>query len=111
MSRETKVGISLAGSALGLGVLGDALFQGQWLGLNVPLWTLSLVVVLTALLRLGRGPLHQGRRFMVAPLLVFSAMFAWHDSVLLLVANFVALARRSAWAHSAGRSRVFVPQR
>ena len=92
MSRETKLGISLAGSALALGVFADALFQGQWLGLNVPLWMASFAVALTALLRLGRGSLHQGRRLMVAPLLVFSAMFAWHDSVLLLVANFIALA-------------------
>jgi hypothetical protein len=92
MSRETKVAISLAGSALALGVFGDALFQGQWLGLNVLLWMASFALALTVLLRLGRGPLHQGRRYMVAPLLVFSAMFAWHDSVLLSVANFVGLA-------------------
>ena len=54
MSRETKVGISLAGSALALGVFADALFQGQRLGLNVPLWMVSFAVALTALLRLGR---------------------------------------------------------
>src|SRR5436189_5008448 len=92
MARETKVGIALAGSALGLGVLGDVLFQGQPLGLNVALWTAIFVVALTLLLRVGRAPWHQGRRFMLAPLLLFAAMFAWHDSPLLLVANFLALA-------------------
>jgi len=92
MSRETKVGVGLAASALALGVLGDALFQGQLLGLNVWVWMVAFVAALTALLRLGRAPLHQGRRFMVAPLLVFSALFVWHDSPLLVAANLLALA-------------------
>src|SRR5439155_800319 len=34
----------------------------------------------------------QGRRWMAAPLLVFSAAFVWHDSPLLTAANLVALA-------------------
>lgn len=80
------------GSALSLGVLGDALFQGQPLGLNVAVWTLTFTVALTVLLRVSRAPLHQGRRFMVAPLLVFAALFAWHDSPLLVAANLLALA-------------------
>jgi Domain of unknown function (DUF4173) len=92
MSRGTRLGITLAGSALVLGVLGDVLFQGQPLGLNVALWTLAFAATLTALLRLVRAPLHQGRRFMVAPLLLFSALFAWHASPLLVAANLLALA-------------------
>lgn len=84
--------MTLAGSALSLGVLGDLLFQGQPLGLNVALWTLAFAATLTALLRVVRAPLHQGRRFMVAPLLVFSALFAWHASPLLVAANLLALA-------------------
>lgn len=80
------------GSALGLGVLGDVLFQGQPLGLNVAVWTLVFVGVLTGLLRVARAPLHQGRRFMLAPLLVFAALFAWHSSALLVAANLLALA-------------------
>src|SRR5215210_1877665 len=92
MSRESKAAIALAVSALGLGVSGDLLFQGQWLGLNVLLWMTAFVLALTLILRLVRGPLHQGRRFMVAPLLLFSAMFAWHTSPLLAAANLVAVA-------------------
>jgi hypothetical protein len=80
------------GSALGLGVLGDALFQGQPLGLNVGVWTLVFVGVLTGLLRVARAPLHQGRRFMLAPLLLFAVLFAWHSSPLLVAANLLALA-------------------
>jgi hypothetical protein len=92
MTRGTKAGIGLAGSALGLGVLGDVLFQGRPLGLNVGLWTAVFVVALTALLRVARAPLHQGRRFMVAPLLLFAVLFVWHDSPVLVAANFLALA-------------------
>jgi hypothetical protein len=84
--------MALAGSALVLGVLGDLLFQGRPLGLNVGLWTLAFAVALTVLMRVSRAPLHQGRRFMLVPLLVFSALFAWHASPLLVVANLLALA-------------------
>src|SRR4029453_6294779 len=92
MSRGTRLGIALMGSALGLGVLGDVLFEGQPLGVNVAVWTLVFVGGLTALLRVARAPLHQGRRFMLAPLLVFAALFAWHSSALLHAANLLALA-------------------
>ena len=92
MSRESRLGIALVGSAGVLGVLADVLFHGQPLGLNVALWMLVFVVALTVLLRVGRAPLHQGRRFMVAPLLLFAALFLWHDSPLLVAANLLALA-------------------
>jgi len=92
MSRETKAAITIAASALGLGVAGDLLFEGQWLGLNVLLWMVGFVLALTLILRVSRAPLHQGRRFMIAPLLVFAAMFVWHASPLLAAANLLALA-------------------
>jgi hypothetical protein len=92
MSRGTKVGIVLGGFALALGLLGDLLFHGQLLGLNVALWVVAFVLVLTVLLPVARAPLHQGRRFMVAPLLLFSALFVWHDSPLLVATNLLALA-------------------
>ncbi|MFL5944797.1 MAG: DUF4153 domain-containing protein [Gaiellaceae bacterium] len=92
MSRGTKVGMALAAVALLLGILGDFLLQGQPLGLNVALWTTAFVVALTALIRIAQAPLHQGRRLMVAPLLIFAVMFVWHSSPLLVAANLLALA-------------------
>lgn len=92
MSRRTRLAIALAATALVLGLLGDVLFQRQPLGLNVALWALAFTIALAALLRMGRAPLHQGRRFMVLPLLLFSVLFAWHDSPLLVAANLLALA-------------------
>src|ERR671924_777657 len=92
MSRESRLAIALIGSASVLGVLGDVLFNGQSLGLNVALWLVVFAAALSMLLRAGRAPLHQGRRFMVAPLLLFGALFVWHDSPLLVAANLLALA-------------------
>jgi hypothetical protein len=92
MSRASRVGLGLLASATALGILGDALLQGQPLGLNVAVWIGCFVVALAVLLRLARAPLHQGRRWMVAPLLVFGGLFAWHDSQLLVAANLLALA-------------------
>src|SRR6266511_1465929 len=92
MSRASRVGLALLASAVVLGVLGDALFQGQRLGSNVGIWTACFIATLAGLVRLARAPLHQGRRWMVAPLLLFAALFTWHDSSLLVAANLLAIA-------------------
>jgi hypothetical protein len=80
MSTGTRRGVALLVAAIGLGVLGDVLFRGTPLGLDVLLWTLGFVVALAALLRFLHAPLGHGRRWMVGPLLLFSALFAWRDS-------------------------------
>jgi hypothetical protein len=91
MSAATRLGLAVIGSALVLGILGDALFQGQALGLDVPLWVGAFTLVLALPIRLGGLPWHQGRRWMLAPLLLFSLLFVWHDSELLVAVNLVAL--------------------
>src|SRR5918912_3896983 len=92
MSRESRIGLALLGFSLGLGLLGDFLFHGRPLGLNVAIFALAFVLALAALLRLLDAPLHQGRRWMALPLLVFAAFFAWHDSPLLTGVNLLGLA-------------------
>jgi hypothetical protein len=92
MTRGTRVAVGVAASGILLGVWADILFHGQPLGLNVLLWTVAFAAALAALLRFARAPLHQGRRWMLAPLVVFAAAFVWHDSSLLVAANLVALA-------------------
>jgi hypothetical protein len=79
-------------AAVGLGLLGDALFHGRPLGLNAAVWAVAFVAALAALLRLGNVPLHQGRRFMAAPLVLFAALLAWRDSPLLQAVNLLAIA-------------------
>ena len=92
MSGDTRLGLTLLGAALLQGVLGDLLFHGVPLGLNVPLWVASFVACLVLLLRVSRAPLGQGRRWMIAPLVLFSAFFAWRDSPWLLGLDALALA-------------------
>jgi hypothetical protein len=74
-----------------LGVLGDVFFNGRPLGVNVALWTLLFVAVLAVLLRVGRVPLHQGRRLMVAPMLLFAGLLSWHESPMLNAVNLFAI--------------------
>src|SRR2546430_8494784 len=89
--RERKLGVPLLGAAVALGAAGDVLFNGHALGLNVFLFAACFVAALALLLRAARAPAHQGRRWMAAPLLLFAAAFAWHDSPLLTAANLLAL--------------------
>jgi Domain of unknown function (DUF4173) len=92
MSRATRSGVGILGAGAILGVWADVVFHGHPLGLNVFLWTVGFVIALAALLRLARAPLNQGRRWMLVPLLMFSAAFLWRDSELLRATNLLAIA-------------------
>jgi len=91
MSRDSRVAVALVAAALVLGVAADIVFRGRPLGLNVALFAVTFVGALAVLLRIARAPLHQGRRWMAAPLLLFSFAFVWRDSQLLTVANALAV--------------------
>ena len=92
MSRDKRLGLALLAAAITLGVLGDLVFHGRPLGVNVALFALAFVAALAVLLRVGRAPLHQGRRWMALPLLVFAFAFLWHTSTLLVATNLLAIA-------------------
>jgi uncharacterized protein DUF4153 len=92
MSRERRLGLALLAAAVALGLLGDLFFHGRPLGLNVALFAVAFVAALAVLLRVGRAPLHQGRRWMALPLLVFAFAFLWHTSALLVATNLLAIA-------------------
>ncbi len=84
--------VALLAVAVALGIAGDVVFHGEPLGLNVFLFACCFVAGLALLLRVHGVPFHQGRRWMAAPLLLFSAAFLWHDSPLLTATNLMALA-------------------
>jgi hypothetical protein len=92
MDRSTRLAFGIVAAGMALGVGADVLFRGQPLGVNVLLWTLAFTGLLTVLLRLARAPWRQGRRWMVAPMLLFSACFVWRASTLLSAVNLLALA-------------------
>jgi hypothetical protein len=87
-----RLALGVVVSAVALGALGDYLFQGQAIGVNAGVFALAFVAALAILLRVGRVPLHQGRRAMVAPLVLFAGLLAWHASPLLLATNLLAVA-------------------
>jgi hypothetical protein len=91
MDLRGRVGLGVLASAVGLGLFGDAVFHGRPLGLNAALWAIGFVGALAALLRVGRIPLHQGRRMMAAPLVLFAALLVWRDSPLLQAVNVFAI--------------------
>jgi hypothetical protein len=92
MGREKRLGLALLAAAVALGILGDLVFDGRPLGVNVALFALAFVAALAVLLRVGRAPLHQGRRWMALPLLVFAFAFLWRTSPLLVATNLLAIA-------------------
>src|SRR5213082_1113435 len=66
MSDQTKLGLGIIGVALLLGMIGDGLLRVAPWGLNISLW-------------------------MSAPVIIFSAAFAWHDSIALKLLNLLAI--------------------
>jgi uncharacterized protein DUF4153 len=103
-----RLALGLLLSAFVLGAAGDLLFQGRPIGINAALFSFAFVVALAALLKIGRVPMHQGRRLMIAPLLLFAALLSWHDSPLLLGTNLLAVAGAvtlGALRRSTGRLR------
>jgi hypothetical protein len=86
------MGVRLIAAGVALGILGDLLFQGHELGLNAVLWAGAFVLALALLVRFAHAPLHQGRRLMAAPLLLFALLLAWRDSALLVAVNLFAIA-------------------
>ncbi|HEX8476416.1 MAG TPA: DUF4173 domain-containing protein [Pyrinomonadaceae bacterium] len=84
MRERTKLGLGVLEAALLLGLLGDALLRATPWGLNVFLWTATLVVASWALARRRRISLVSGEGDWILPsVLLFAAAFAWRDSLTL----------------------------
>ncbi|MDP8952246.1 MAG: DUF4173 domain-containing protein, partial [Actinomycetota bacterium] len=91
VGERTRLGLGVLGAALVLGVLGDLLLRATPWGINVFLWIAGLVGSV-AVLAAWRGIGLRGEgRWLVVPLLLFSAFFAWRDSNTLAVVNGLAV--------------------
>ena len=62
MGRERRLGLALLAAPVALGLVGDLVFHGRPLGLNVALFALAFVAALALLLRVAWAPVHQARR-------------------------------------------------
>ncbi len=76
MGERTKLGLGIAGVAAMLGFLGDGLLRATPWGLNVFLFTVSLVGLAVSLASWGGISLRGEGRFLVVPLVLFAALFA-----------------------------------
>jgi Domain of unknown function (DUF4173) len=91
MGLGTRVALGTVAAGAALGIWADILFHGAPLGLNVLLWALGFTAALALLLRLGRATWRKGRRWMLAPLLLFSAALILRESTLLVAVNLLAI--------------------
>lgn len=87
MSDKTRMGLSVLGAALVLGLLGDGLLRSTPWGLNVPLWTGLLALASLAVARLRRVRLGGEGRWLLVPAILFAAALAWRDSPTLVFLN------------------------
>ena len=90
MSDQTKLGLGIIGVALLLGLMGDGLLRVAPWGLNISLWMSALGIALAVSIRSRKEGLGGGA-WLFAPVIIFSAAFAWHDSIALKLLNLLAI--------------------
>jgi len=91
MSDRTKLGARILVAGLVLGVLGDALLRETPWGVNFFLWVAALAAVLNELSSWRPESLAGSGRWLLLPLIVFSASLVWRDSITLKMLNILGL--------------------
>jgi hypothetical protein len=91
MSTKTKLALSLLLTALALGVVGDLVLRPTPWGINLLLWVAALSFGLVAVAQWNNLKLTGGGRWLIGPALIFAALFALRDSIMLNSANFLAI--------------------
>ena len=91
MSTTTKLALSIFLTALLFGVVGDVLLRAMPWGLNLLLWVAALALGIVALAQWNNLPLTGGGRWLIGPALIFAALFALRDSIMLNSANLLAI--------------------
>ena len=91
MSTTTKLALSILLAALLFGVVGDVLLRAMPWGLNLLLWVAALALGIVALAQWNNLPLTGGGRWLIGPALIFAALFALRDSIMLNTANLLAI--------------------
>lgn len=89
---RTRASLLLLAEAVGLGVLGNALFSGAAPGINALLWVAALLAAAGLLASRTDTELEGDGRWMAFPALFFAASLAWRASPTLAALNVLALA-------------------
>ena len=91
MPAATRLALSLLLAALLLGVVGDVLLRHTPWGINLLLWVTALSLSLVAVAQWNHLRLTGGGRWLSGPALIFAALFALRDSIMLNSANLLAI--------------------
>jgi hypothetical protein len=91
MSDRTRLALGVIVAAFIMGGLGDLLLRQTPWGLNILLWLAALMVATTLLFRLQPVPAPQFGRWMLLPVVIFGAAFAWRDSPFLKLMDAAAI--------------------
>jgi Domain of unknown function (DUF4153) len=91
MSTTTKLALSLLLTALLLGMAGDLVLRPTPWGINLLLWVATLSFGLVAVAQWNNLKLTGGGRWLIGPALIFAALFALRDSIMLNSANLLAI--------------------
>ncbi len=91
MSTTTKLALSILFAALLFGIAGDLLLRATPWGLNLLIWVAALALGLVALAQWNNLSLTGGGRWLIGPALIFAALFALRDSIMLNSANLLAI--------------------
>jgi hypothetical protein len=91
ISQTNKLALSLLLTALLLGVVGDLVLHPTPWGINLLLWVTALSFSLVAVAQWNNLKLTGGGRWLIGPALIFAAMYALRDSIMLNSANLLAI--------------------
>lgn len=90
MSSMTRLGLTLMGLAVALGILGDVLLRPLPLGVNLAVWMVCFAATIVAVARWQQRPLGATSGLLAAAL-VFAALPAWRASPVLLGLDLLAV--------------------
>ena len=85
--KHTKLGLSVLGAALCLGVLGSLLLRATPWGVNAPIWIAALVLSTVVLGRLGTVGLGNGGWWLAPLAVLFASFVAWRAAPMLIFLN------------------------
>ncbi len=109
MNANTRFGLGLLGTAMGLGILFDTLLRGMPWGLNVTVLTVVVALAIPALARWGQVEMAGGGRWLLLPMVAFGVCFAWRDSLMLKVCDALAIlvaVGLAGWRSRRGQVRI-----
>ncbi|HZS47570.1 MAG TPA: DUF4173 domain-containing protein [Blastocatellia bacterium] len=91
MNEETRLGLKVMVAAVVLGIAGDILLIMRPLGINLFIWMAFLLTATVLIIKREKIDAMGDGKLLIAPIIFFSAAFAWRDSATLHALDMLAL--------------------